>query len=126
MDELRRAWLKLTSHVDVLASERQHYLDFFEGADAAYLLTDRLGVIVEANGAAVDLLERRRYFLRGKPIAAMVPVEERHRFRDRLSGLVDAARWRGTVQARGGARSVEFSARLIPGRGVCWRLDRLQ
>src|SRR5262245_64976659 len=125
MDELRTAWLKLKSHVDELTSERQHYIDFFERAEAAYLVTDRLGVILEANGAAVDLLERRRYYLRGRPLASLVSPWKRREFRDRLSGFGDATTWRGSVQARGSDLTVMFSVRPVPGRGLFWRLAPL-
>src|SRR5690242_12236580 len=121
MDELKTAWLKLRSCVDELTTERQHYIDFFERAEAAYLVTDRLGVILEANGAAVDLLERRRYYLRGKPLAALVSPNERREFRDRVSGLAGSACWHGALQGRGGATPVEFTARAMPAGGICWR-----
>ena len=126
MDELGIAWLKLRSCVDDLASEHRHYLDFFERAVDAYLVTDPLGVIVEMNGAAVDLLERRRYYLRGKPLAALVTPDQRGEFRSRLRGLSRPASWRSAVAVRGEPHAVEFSARRIPGQGICWRLQSLQ
>ena len=123
MDELRTAWLKLKSHVDELTSERQHYINFFEGADAAHVVTDRGGVIVEANGAAVDLFERRHFYLCGRPLASLVSPAERRNFRDRLSTLVDATSWQGAVQTPEGRREVEFSARPIRDRdAICWVL----
>src|SRR5438105_7382619 len=77
MDDLKAAWLELNARVDDLAAMRQQYLDFFERATQAYLVTDRGGVIEEANGAAVDLLQRRRRELRRKPLATLVPLGQR-------------------------------------------------
>ena len=123
MEEIRTAWLKLKSYVDDLTHERQHYVDFFERAEAAYLVTDAHGTIVEANGAAVDLLDRRRRQLIGKPIVTLVSAAERRRFRDRLPRLARAAdRWRGDLHSRGRLLAVELSARPIPGQGICWAL----
>ena len=125
MDELRTAWLKLRSCVDELTSERQHYLDFFERAEDAYLVTDPLGVIVEMNGAAVDLLERRRFYLRGKPLAALVSPDERREFRRQLQGLSRPAQWRSSFAAHGRRVAVELRARPLPGaRGIVWLLER--
>lgn len=124
MDELRTAWLKLKSFVDDQARERQHYLAFFEHAADAWFVTDARGRIVEANGAAVDLLDRRRKYLTGKPLVVFVAPEARGEFR-RCSGL-PAARWQSCIQSRGRRTHVEFSARAMPGRGVCWRVRPVQ
>ncbi|HUQ26027.1 MAG TPA: PAS domain-containing protein [Burkholderiales bacterium] len=130
-DELTKAWRELRSIVDELTTERQHYLDFFERADDAYLVTDAVGVILEANGAAVDLLERRRYFLAGKPLSALVGTQ-RDDFRERLAGLSTApAGWRLSLAVRGRAVEVEVSTRPM-GRagespsGICWLLRPVQ
>lgn len=125
MDELRDAWLNLKSYVDDLTHERQHYLDFFEQADAAYLVTDPRGKILEANGAAVDLFDRRRADLRGKPLAALVSPEERREFRLRLQGLSRPAQWRCAFASQGRRIEVELRARPIPqARGIVWLLRR--
>jgi PAS domain S-box-containing protein len=123
MDELRSAWLKLRSFVDDQASQRQHYLAFFEHADAAYLVTDRLGTIVEANGAAVDLFDRRRSFLKGKPLAALVAPDERREFRRQLHALSRPRQWRSCFASQGRRIEVELRARPIPeSRGIVWLL----
>lgn len=74
MEELKAAWRELNARVDQLGAERQQYLELFERACEAYLITDAEGVIREANGAAVDLLRRRRRALRGKPLVTLVPL----------------------------------------------------
>lgn len=122
MDELRAAWSKLKSCVDDLAREREHYLGFFHQAADPYVVTDRAGRIVEVNGAAVDLFERRHAELKGKSLAVLVAPRARREFR--LLEL-PAVRWQGAIHRRGGQRNVEFSGNPIPGRGACWLLRPL-
>src|SRR5436190_21596718 len=86
--ELQEAWLQLRAHVDQLAGERQQYLDFFEQSPEAYIVTDAEGTIVDANGAATDIVQRRRRFLRGKPLAVLVALDRRAEFRSRLKRLL--------------------------------------
>jgi PAS domain S-box-containing protein len=54
-----------------LARERQRYAEIFSLSPSAYLMTDRYGTIVEANGAAAQLLARQARFLKGKPLEAL-------------------------------------------------------
>ena len=104
MSDLKAVWLDLRAHVDQLAGERQQYLDFFEQSPEAYLVTDAQGTIAEANGAAVDILQRRKQHLRGKPFAVFVAAESRN--------------------------EVTLTARLIDRPegvgGICWRLEAVQ
>ncbi len=65
LDELGRMGLRLEA-------ERERYADLFERAPDAYLVTDRYGVIRDANAAAVQLFCLEIRYLRGKPIAAFV------------------------------------------------------
>jgi PAS domain S-box-containing protein len=125
MEQLRTAWLTLRSYVDDMAYEREHYLQFFERATDAYFVTDRSGRIVEVNGAAVDLLERRRVFLKGKPLAVFIAPEERRAFRSRASDVACPDRWQTCIQTRRRRTRVEISGRAIPGQGTCWRLRRV-
>src|SRR5690348_14112496 len=85
--ELQALWLDLRAHVDRLADERQQYQEFFEQANEAYVITDVQGTIIEVNGAAVDILQRRKRYLRGKPITALIALEKRAQFRERLRAL---------------------------------------
>ena len=133
-EELKAKWLDLRGHVDQLAGERQQYYDFFEHATEAYVITDAYGTIADANGAAVDILQRRKRYLRGKPLAALVALEQRSEFRRRLGALAGrepgAERsWRSIFESPGLRTDVALSARLIdrPGGigGICWRLEAL-
>ena len=91
LEDLKSMWLSLKAHVDQLAGERQQYLDFFELSQEAYVVTDAQGTIVDLNGAAVDVLQRRRRYLAGKPIAAMVALDRRTEFRSRMRHVIERA-----------------------------------
>jgi PAS domain S-box-containing protein len=123
MDELQAAWCELKARVDELGAERQQYLDLFELARDAYLITDADGVIREANGAAVDLLQRRRQALRGKPLAVFIPVTRRHAFRSRVRSIAgEAWRSRELVRADEAVIEVDVLVRRAASGALCWRL----
>jgi len=135
MSDLKAVWLDLRAHVDQLAGERQQYLDFFEQSPEAYLVTDAQGTIAEANGAAVDILQRRKQHLRGKPFAVFVALDQRADFRRRLAALArrepHAERsWRTVFVAAESRNEVTLTARLIDRPegvgGICWRLEAVQ
>ena len=133
LNELTITWLGLKARVDQLAAERQQYLQFFEDACAAYVVTGADGCITEANGAAVDVLQRRKSYLRGRPLVVFVALERRGEFRDRLARLVSRAagaerRWHTVFETRGERFEGGLAARVIeqPGGGICWRLEPAQ
>ena len=129
LEELKLAWLGLKARVEQLAAERQQYLEFFENAAAAYVVTSLDGIVVEANGAAVDVLQRRKKYLRGKPFAVFVALEQRSEFRRRLARIADGERaWRTVLMAGGERVAVGLTASVIapPGGGICWRLQAMQ
>ena len=129
LEDLQAMWLDLKAHVERLANERQQYLDFFEQASEAYVVTDAQGTIAQANGAAVDILQRRKLDLRGKPLTTFIALEQRGDFRRRLRALADGetvpSPWRTIVVAAGERTTVPLSARLMQraDAGICWRLD---
>lgn len=84
----------------------QRYLELFELAPDAYIVTDHLHRIVEANRAAAELLTHPGHMLPGKPLAAFIPLAGRAAFRTRLAELAagaDLAGWRLRVQPDGGS-----------------------
>ncbi len=126
------AWLELKARFETLAAKHRHYVEFFERATEAYLITDTEGSIQEANGAAVDVLQRRKRDLRARPLAALVALDQRASFRSKLQAL--AARdpaaersWRTIVLAPELRIAVRLSTRLIEGpqgpRGIAWLLE---
>jgi len=135
LEELKALWLDLRAQVDRLADERQHYLDFFEQASEAYVVTDVNGTILDVNGAAIDILQRRRLYLRGKPLASLVALERRRDFREHLRAIaagepMPTRAWSTILEAPELRTEVTLAARRIEreGRcaGLCWRLEALQ
>ncbi len=134
LEELEAMWLELRAQVDELAGERQQYYDLFEQASEAYVVTDEHGTIADANGAAVDILQRRKRYLRGKPLVVMVALERRTEFRRRLRALCERtpgaqASWRTIFVAPQLRMDVKVSARLIERErsvgGICWHFEAL-
>ena len=130
LENLQEMWRSLAQKVDALAAERDHYLSFFERSPEAYVLTDAAGVIVEVNGAAVDILQRRRRELRERPLASMIALDKRADFRGRLAALAAGAApaaWRSVIESPGLRSDVRFSARAIERpsgvAGICWLLQ---
>jgi PAS domain S-box-containing protein len=68
----------------MVETERDQYRKLFESAPAAYLVTDRVGVIQQANRQAAGLLGVAQQFLVGRPLAMFVVAEDRWALRDRL------------------------------------------
>jgi PAS domain S-box-containing protein len=125
MNELHRAWSMLKARVEELGAERQQYLDLFEHACEAYVITDREGLIHEANGAAVDLLQRRRQALRGKPLTALVPLLQRQEFRARLGSLRQAGSglWRTLIRSGESVLEIDVAVRRSASGMLFWRLS---
>ena len=76
--------LEARANVD---AERWRYLELFELAPDAYLVTDLNGVILEANRSAADLLEVEERFLVRKLLIGFVVAERRRAFRHQLLEL---------------------------------------
>src|SRR5262249_29518856 len=88
-----------------LEAERARYQALFEFAPDAYLVTTPVGKILEANLAAVELLNMSPNYLLGKPLAVFVPEEDRRAFRDRLNRVpAEGPRgvWETRLQPRSG------------------------
>jgi PAS domain S-box-containing protein len=72
-----------------LAHERRHYADLFEFAPIAYVVTDRNGLIVDANHWVGELLGLPVERLVGKPLVTYVVEGDKRRFRRLLLRLAD-------------------------------------
>jgi PAS domain S-box-containing protein len=135
LEDLKAIWLDLMAHVEQLAGERQHYLDFFEQSPEAYVISEADGTIRDANPAAVDILQCRRRSLRGKPLATFVALERRAEFRTRMNAVAARASpaegcWRTIFVAAGERTEVTLTARPVERQGIvgglCWRLEAMQ
>ena len=78
---------ELATARELVEVEHQRYLDLFELIPNPYLVTDRKGVILEANHAAATLFNVPQRFLVGKPLGSFVFKEERRVFVVELSKL---------------------------------------
>jgi PAS domain-containing protein len=84
-------------------AERQRYQALFHLAPAPYLVTDPLGMILDANLRAAGLLGVGGRFVVAKPLASFVAGEDRPRLRALLRRLpgTDTAEWWGRLEPRG-------------------------
>ncbi len=90
MEELQQQNQELAAARVAMEEERQRYQDMFEFAPDAYLVTDTLGTIREANRAAAKLINISQRFLVGKPLLIFVAKEERQTFHRQLNCLQQA------------------------------------
>ncbi|MBN4003103.1 helix-turn-helix domain-containing protein [Nostoc sp. LPT] len=93
-EELYQQNEELVKTRDWLEAERQHYQDLFELAPDGYLVTNREGIIQEANLTAAKLLNVSKHFLVGKPIVNFVLLEERQQVCNELMQLSQSDRVR--------------------------------
>jgi PAS domain-containing protein len=86
-EELQEQNQQLLSTRQQVEIERERYQQLFEEAPEAYLVTNAVGVIEEANEAAEQLFNLCRPFLINKPLAVFVVREDRSAFRSQLDQL---------------------------------------
>jgi PAS domain S-box-containing protein len=104
----------LEKDLEQLARDRQGYVDLFDLAPDATLVTDPAGHIADANQAAAALLGQD---LRGKSLDLLVPMEARGLFRAKVIALVTAglgrASWQGGLRLRAGDVAVHFTVGAV-------------
>jgi diguanylate cyclase (GGDEF)-like protein/PAS domain S-box-containing protein len=114
-----------------LEAERQRYRDLFEFAPDAYLVTDTLGRIHEANRAASDMLNVQPRVLAGRQLLVMVVPDDQPLFLDMLRRLVAGEPVRGWKlrmrQRNGGPVDVAVVVQPVHGAsgnvtGIRWLL----
>jgi PAS domain S-box-containing protein len=118
-EEVRSQNAELVGMREQLRGRLDRYRSLFELAPVAYLVTDRLGTVQEANQRATGLLGSGQRFVTGRPLTMFVAGEERAWFRQRLGQLGDAGvqEWELRLQPRRGSpRSVVVTVEAIPGR----------
>lgn len=137
-EELLVAEEELRTQLDALAqvglhaeAERQQYVDLFEAAPDAYLVTDLGGLVRDANTAAVSLFAIELRFLRGKPTTGLVSLAGEGSLHEALAALVRSGEPATTlsclVKPRGG-RSIPCSARIAVashGTRLLWAVRRV-
>ncbi len=91
-DELRQQNGELIRLRIAAESDRQRYLDLFESAPDPYFVTDRQGMIREANRAAALALQMTASFLVGKPLVNFIARSDCKKLRAALTRLGDGER----------------------------------
>ena len=113
-EEMRQQTDELILTRDEVERERARFIELFEEAPDAYLVTDEAGVVREANHAAERMLQLDRSRLRGKPLAAMVDEDFRRTFRlmlDLRCGAPENIAFDTTIRPRDGA-PIDVSVRI--------------
>jgi PAS domain S-box-containing protein len=135
LEELDVMWEELQGQGELLSRESQRYVEFFDFAPDAYVVTDAGGNIREANRAAIELLRAERASLAHRPLSAFIAESDRVAFLSHFVGVlvnkVDKAAWEAGLQPAAGAplRAL-FSLRAIPLSksgvgGLCWLIRPL-
>jgi PAS domain S-box-containing protein len=119
-EELRAQGEELQAARDIIERDRHRYRELFEGIPDAYIVTDHVGVIREANPEASALLGLHGQVLWGRPLALHVAPEGRREFRNELvtlRGLRGVRRMTLTLCFREDQerRHVEARVRIVPG-----------
>jgi len=86
-EELHAQNEELLAARQLVEEERRRYQELFDFAPDGYLVTDKLGIIREANQAAVRLLGITAEDLRGKPLLNLVTKERFSDFRNLLTDI---------------------------------------
>jgi PAS domain S-box-containing protein len=87
-----------------LELERRRYLDLFQSAPDAYLVTDAEGTVLQANRRALELFQLGSRYLLGKPLLVLVdPAYRRafHRLVTDLAASREPVEWEGRFRRRG-------------------------
>jgi PAS domain-containing protein len=96
-----------------LESVSAFFLDLFERAPSAYVVTSPDTRIRYANDAACSMLRRRKNALAGKPLICFVPLEERTSFRSavvRANAASAVSQWPMSVFPTGATRTLQCRA----------------
>src|SRR5712691_2071472 len=84
LEELSRALAGASARLD---ADRRRLQDLFDLAPDGYLVTDRYGAIIEANRAALQLLNWPPAMLFKSPLPMFVTLADRPAFRKKLAEL---------------------------------------
>ena len=112
-----------------LEYQRQQFVDLFQNAPDAYVVTSLGGVIGQANHAAAQLFNVDLKFLLGKPLSLYFAEEDRWNLSSRLTALVhgegELMEWEACLHPREGA-PVEALLRVNIVRDQDGRLNALR
>jgi PAS domain S-box-containing protein len=110
LEELRVAEEELAQQEEALETAdlniklaHAHYRELFEFAPLGYIVTDLNGVIIEANRAAIELLNVKPQYIIGKPLGIYAAEDDKYYLRSRLLGLQHSSAiqsWETNLQPR--------------------------
>src|SRR5947208_795915 len=95
-EELEQQNQELITTREELETQRHRYLQLFDQAPFAYLVTDVQGIVEEANQTAIKLLGLRPLLSAGMPFTSFLGGADRSRFRELLPRVREGA---GAVEA---------------------------
>jgi diguanylate cyclase (GGDEF)-like protein/PAS domain S-box-containing protein len=101
IEELLAASEELKVTRTAVEQERQRYQDLFEFAPDAYLVTNTLGIIQEANHAAAMLLNVHQKYLVGKPLIIFIAQQDRQSFNSQMTSFQELLTWELNLKPRG-------------------------
>jgi diguanylate cyclase (GGDEF)-like protein/PAS domain S-box-containing protein len=101
IEELLAASEELKVTRTAVEQERQRYQDLFEFAPDAYLVTNTLGTIQEANHAAAMLLNVHQKYLVGKPLIIFIAQQDRQSFSSQMTSFQELLTWELNLKPRG-------------------------
>ncbi|MEH1939075.1 MAG: PAS domain S-box protein [Nostoc sp.] len=124
-EELRQQNEELAIARETAQLEHRRYQDLFDLAPDAYLVTDVVGIIKEANYVAAALLSVRQKYLVGKPFILFIAESDRQTFMKQLASLQQVQDWEVDLQPRRGT-AFPASIKMVAmydshGQQVGWR-----
>jgi PAS domain S-box-containing protein len=100
LEELQVQYEMLIDNQEKAEQERLHYQNLFELAPECYLVTNRQGIIEEANQAVTRFFNMGREFLLGKPLIVLVAESDRRRLAAEMISLTQRKYWDLTFKPR--------------------------
>ncbi len=97
-DEMRQQNEELWLARHDLEAERRRYAELFEFAPDGYIVTDEVGVIEEANKAAVELVGVSAGYMVGKPLGLYVASDDRGALRVLMEQAAGAGQKRRRIE----------------------------
>ncbi|MGM3307774.1 PAS domain S-box protein [Anabaena sp. WFMT] len=113
---------------EIAELERRRYQDLFQFTPYGYVVTDKLGLIQEANHAASLLLSVDQNYLIGKPIGIFIAQPDRYNITSQLRNFQQFQEWEIELKPRHGESfpaNVRIAAMYDPQKqwcGWCWLL----
>lgn len=98
LEEIRALEKELAWSREESEAERYRYRELFDLNPDAYLITDKNGVIFDANLAASTLLGVATQFLANKPLAVYVLMEDRSMMREAINRMAQVDHFELTVR----------------------------